>query len=332
MANPVGYLYRVGQTAVRNETRPTGRRRSHPRSGITRRHSPIRDCTRRSRLTPDQRAAVMLVHAYLDTPRPPTSISISRCQVVEEPPPSRQSATAQDPGKPIMNPEPSDGYGTSAPRSTPLPTPSTPSRPGRQRALADLDNVIVHVDRPAPLLSCSLSLPQPWRSWPAVSFGIDRTSTTPGSPINRSGRRSSCYRNPPKPGRRTPPSLARHQRRGPQRPSQGPPGRPEPTRPTRRRSVRHVDAHQRLPASTSAIPAPAVRLVQERLGPKRRLLALNVDSYFGLARTRGTHVPADARSPSTARWDRRRSSSSWPTHRVDSDGNGVVDPDEISTG
>jgi DNA-directed RNA polymerase specialized sigma24 family protein len=65
MANPVGYLYRVGQTAVRNETRshriplfpPEARDHEVPLAdpGL---HEAL------SRLTPDQRAAVMLVHAH----------------------------------------------------------------------------------------------------------------------------------------------------------------------------------------------------------------------------------------------------------------------------
>ncbi len=65
MANPVGYLYRVGQTAVRNETRfhrappfpPEARDHEMPLAepGL---HEAL------SRLTPDQRAAVMLVHAH----------------------------------------------------------------------------------------------------------------------------------------------------------------------------------------------------------------------------------------------------------------------------
>jgi DNA-directed RNA polymerase specialized sigma24 family protein len=65
MANPVGYLYRVGQTAVRTETRlhraplfpPEARDHEMPLAepGL---HEAL------SRLTPDQRAAVMLVHAH----------------------------------------------------------------------------------------------------------------------------------------------------------------------------------------------------------------------------------------------------------------------------
>jgi DNA-directed RNA polymerase specialized sigma24 family protein len=65
MANPVGYLYRVGQTAVRSETRfhhaPLFPHEigddelSIPDPGL---HEAL------DRLTPDQRAAVMLVHAH----------------------------------------------------------------------------------------------------------------------------------------------------------------------------------------------------------------------------------------------------------------------------
>jgi DNA-directed RNA polymerase specialized sigma24 family protein len=65
MANPVGYLYRVGQTAVRNETRF---HRTPPFPPEVADHElPLADPGLHeglSRLTPDQRAAVMLVHAY----------------------------------------------------------------------------------------------------------------------------------------------------------------------------------------------------------------------------------------------------------------------------
>ena len=65
MANPVGYLYRVGQTAVRNETRF---HRAPPFPPEVRDHeTPLADPGLHealSRLTPDQRAAVMLVHAH----------------------------------------------------------------------------------------------------------------------------------------------------------------------------------------------------------------------------------------------------------------------------
>jgi DNA-directed RNA polymerase specialized sigma24 family protein len=65
MANPVGYLYRVGQTAVRSETRfhrsplfppeASDHDVPLPDQGL---HEAL------TRLTPDQRAAVMLVHAH----------------------------------------------------------------------------------------------------------------------------------------------------------------------------------------------------------------------------------------------------------------------------
>jgi DNA-directed RNA polymerase specialized sigma24 family protein len=65
MANPVGYLFRVGQTAVRSETRfhraplfpneVIDDEISVPDPGL---HEAL------GRLTPDQRAAVMLVHAH----------------------------------------------------------------------------------------------------------------------------------------------------------------------------------------------------------------------------------------------------------------------------
>ena len=65
MANPVGYLFRVGQTAVRNETRfhraplfppeASNQELPLPDQGF---HEAL------TRLTPDQRAAVMLVHAH----------------------------------------------------------------------------------------------------------------------------------------------------------------------------------------------------------------------------------------------------------------------------
>lgn len=65
MANPVGYLYRVGQTAVRNETRfqhaplfPAEVPDAELPVGDPGLHEAL------SRLTPDQRAAVMLVHAH----------------------------------------------------------------------------------------------------------------------------------------------------------------------------------------------------------------------------------------------------------------------------
>jgi DNA-directed RNA polymerase specialized sigma24 family protein len=65
MANPVGYLYRVGQTAVRNETR-FHRAPLFPREGADP-EMPVVDQGLHealTRLTPDQRAAVMLVHAH----------------------------------------------------------------------------------------------------------------------------------------------------------------------------------------------------------------------------------------------------------------------------
>jgi DNA-directed RNA polymerase specialized sigma24 family protein len=65
MANPVGYLYRVGQTAVRTQSRwhraplfppeSTDGDVPLPDSGL---HEAL------AKLTPDQRAAVMLVHAH----------------------------------------------------------------------------------------------------------------------------------------------------------------------------------------------------------------------------------------------------------------------------
>ena len=66
MANPVGYLYRVGQTAVRNETR-FHRAPLFPRRGPRPRRCRLADPGLHealTRLTPDQRAAVMLVHAH----------------------------------------------------------------------------------------------------------------------------------------------------------------------------------------------------------------------------------------------------------------------------
>jgi DNA-directed RNA polymerase specialized sigma24 family protein len=65
MANPVGYLYRVGQTAVRNETRF----RRAPRFPAEVQHQDIALAEPGlheaiARLTPDQRAAVLLVHAH----------------------------------------------------------------------------------------------------------------------------------------------------------------------------------------------------------------------------------------------------------------------------
>jgi DNA-directed RNA polymerase specialized sigma24 family protein len=65
MGNPVGYLYRVGQTAVRDETRF---HRIPPFPPEVQNHEmPLADPGLHealSRLTPDQRAAVMLVHAH----------------------------------------------------------------------------------------------------------------------------------------------------------------------------------------------------------------------------------------------------------------------------
>ncbi|MDF2732986.1 MAG: polymerase sigma factor RpoE [Desertimonas sp.] len=65
MANPVGYLYRVGQTAVRNESRfhkaplfPVETRDPELPAGDPGLQQAL------TRLTPDQRAAVMLVHAH----------------------------------------------------------------------------------------------------------------------------------------------------------------------------------------------------------------------------------------------------------------------------
>jgi DNA-directed RNA polymerase specialized sigma24 family protein len=65
MANPVGYLYRVGQTAVRTETRFHRAPLFPPEAGNH--ETPLTDSGLHealSRLTPDQRAAVMLVHAH----------------------------------------------------------------------------------------------------------------------------------------------------------------------------------------------------------------------------------------------------------------------------
>jgi DNA-directed RNA polymerase specialized sigma24 family protein len=65
MANPVGYLYRVGQTAVRTETRFHRAPLFPPEAGNH--EVPLTDSGLHealSRLTPDQRAAVMLVHAH----------------------------------------------------------------------------------------------------------------------------------------------------------------------------------------------------------------------------------------------------------------------------
>jgi DNA-directed RNA polymerase specialized sigma24 family protein len=65
MGNPVGYLYRVGQTAVRSETR-FHRAPLFP-SAVVDHELPIPDPGLQEalgQLTPDQRAAVMLVHAH----------------------------------------------------------------------------------------------------------------------------------------------------------------------------------------------------------------------------------------------------------------------------
>jgi DNA-directed RNA polymerase specialized sigma24 family protein len=65
MANPVGYLYRVGQTAVRSETRFQKAPLFPNESGDH--EIPLPDAGLHealARLTPDQRAAVMLVHAH----------------------------------------------------------------------------------------------------------------------------------------------------------------------------------------------------------------------------------------------------------------------------
>lgn len=65
MANPVGYLYRVGQTAVRNESR--FHRAPLLPVEIHEQELPAHDPGLHqalTRLTPDQRAAVMLVHAH----------------------------------------------------------------------------------------------------------------------------------------------------------------------------------------------------------------------------------------------------------------------------
>jgi RNA polymerase sigma-70 factor (ECF subfamily) len=65
MANPVGYLFRVGQTAVRTHTRWQRAPLYPAEPGPT--ELPVPDtglATALAALTPDQRAAVMLVHAH----------------------------------------------------------------------------------------------------------------------------------------------------------------------------------------------------------------------------------------------------------------------------
>lgn len=65
MTNPVGYLYRVGQTSVRSQTR--WQRAPLLPAEVHDVDAPLPDPDLRDallRLTPDQRAAVMLVHAH----------------------------------------------------------------------------------------------------------------------------------------------------------------------------------------------------------------------------------------------------------------------------
>ncbi len=67
MANPVGYLYRVGQTSVRTQTRWRRRRAAYPveTEWNDTVHLPDPGLHRAlERLSPDHRAAVILVHAH----------------------------------------------------------------------------------------------------------------------------------------------------------------------------------------------------------------------------------------------------------------------------
>jgi hypothetical protein len=205
--------------------------------------------------------------------------------------------------------------------------------PAGSAALADLDNVVGHLDRPhrfyrvLAVAAAAVAIVAG-----GITFAIDRTSSTPGVADQPIGSTGPAATEPSDAATTDPADIV-----GPLTvtgPTTTAPGSSRPAAPTRPTTPPECSSYTLTSDYHLDIcdSGPAVRLVQERLRASVDS-SLNVDGYFGPGTRTAVRTFQQMHGLTV---DGQVGPATWQllvpdAPGVDTDGNGVVDPDEIST-